>query len=170
VTGATTFTYTTPSSGTIASAAPSGSASVSGSNVTRSRSVASTADVGEARVNGGLPFASYTSGSATINGNILNADGSEVEASGIAVKKANIAFTPGITGALVDFGPDVLEVDTLTRDVALNGSYDGARAKLDVLTEFFFLQPGANEIEFADDKNSVSTGLLKVFYRSGWLG
>jgi hypothetical protein len=170
VTGSTTFTYTTPSAGTIASGAPSGSASVSGSNVTRSRSVASTADVGEARVNGSLPFASYTSGSATINGNIVNDDGSEVEASGIAVKKANIAFTPGLTGALVDFGPDVLEVDTLTRDVALNGSYEGARAKLDVLTEFFFLQPGANEIEFADDKNSVSTGLLKVFYRSGWLG
>ncbi len=71
---------------------------------------------------------------------------------------------------LADFGPDILDVDTLTRDVALNGSYEGARAKLDVLTEFFFLQPGANEIEFVDDKNSVSTGLLKVFYRSGWLG
>jgi hypothetical protein len=170
VTGSTTFTYTTASSGTIASAAPSGSASISGANVTRSRSVASAADVGEARVGGGLPFASYASGSATINGNIVNADGSEVEASGIAVKKADIPFTPGITGALVDFGPDILEVDTLTRDVALNGSYEGARAKLDVLTEFFFLQPGANEIEFADDKNSVSSGLLKVFYRSGWLG
>ena len=173
VTGATTFTYTTLSSGTIASSAPSGSAGtayVLGANVTGSRSVASTADVGEARVSGGLPFASYTAGSATINGNIVNADGSEVEAAGIAVKKANIAFTPGITGALVDFGPDILEVDTLTRDVALNGSYEGARAKLDVLTEFFFLQPGANEIEFADNKNSVSTGLLKVFYRSGWLG
>ena len=170
VTGSTTFTYTTASSGTISSAAPSGSASISGANVTRSRSVASAADVGEARVGGGLPFASYASGSATINGNIVNADGSEVEASGIAVKKADIPFTPGITGALVDFGPDILEVDTLTRDVALNGSYEGARAKLDVLTEFFFLQPGANEIEFADDKNSVSSGLLKVFYRSGWLG
>jgi hypothetical protein len=71
---------------------------------------------------------------------------------------------------IADFGPDVLEVDTRTRDVALNGSYEGARAKLDVLTEFFFLQPGANEIEFADDKNSISTGLLKIFYRSGWLG
>jgi hypothetical protein len=170
VTGATTFTYTTPSSGTIASGAPSGTAYILGSSVTRSRSVASTVDSGEARVSGGLPFASYSAGTATINGNIVNGDGSEVEASGIAVKKANIAFTPGLTGALADFGPDILEVDTLTRDVALNGSYDGARAKLDVLTEFFFLQPGANEIEFADNKNSVSTGLLKVFYRSGWLG
>jgi DNA/RNA endonuclease YhcR with UshA esterase domain len=172
VTGARTFTYTTPSSGTIASAAPSGTgtAYILGSSVSRSRSVASTADTGEARVSGGLPFAAYSAGTATINGNIVNADLSEVEASGIAVKKSNIAFTPGLTGAIADFGPDILEVDTLTRDVALNGSYEGARAKLDVLTEFFFLQPGANEIEFADDKNSVSTGLLKIFYRSGWLG
>jgi hypothetical protein len=170
VTGTNTFTYTTPSSGTIASAAPSGTAYILGSSVTRSRSIASAADTGEARVSGGLPFAAYGSGTATINGNIVNSDGSELEASGIAVKKNNISFTPGVTGALVDFGPDILEIDTLTRDVALNGNYEGARAKLDVLTEFFFLQPGANEIEFADDKNSVSTGLLKIFYRSGWLG
>lgn len=170
VTGANTFTYTTPTSGTIASAAPSAGSGIAGAKITRSRSVASTVDAGEARVGGGLPFTSYTSGTASIGGNIVNSDGSEVEASGIAVKKANIPFTPGLTGALADFGPDVLEVDTLTRDVALNGNYEGARAKLDVLTEFFFLQPGANQIEFADDKNSVSTGLLKVFYRSGWLG
>lgn len=170
VTGSNTFTYTTPSSGTIASGAPSGTAYILGASVTRSRSIASTADTGEARVSGGLPFASYSAGTATINGNIINDDLSEVEASGIAVKKSNIPFTPGLTGALADFGPDILEVDTLTRDVALNGSYEGARAKLDVLTDFFFLQPGANEIEFADDKNSVSTGLLKIFYRSGWLG
>lgn len=173
VTGATTFTYTTVTTGTVASAAPPGglAAVAVGSNVTRSRSVANTADAGQARVSGGLPFTSYTSGSATITGNITNSDGSEIEASGIAVKKANIAFTPGLPGnPIVDFGPDVLDVDTLTRDVALNGSYEGARAKLDVLTEFFFLQPGANEIEFADDKNSISTGLLKIFYRSGWLG
>jgi len=170
VTGTTTFTYTTPSSGTIASAAPSGTAYILGSSVTRSRSISNTADTGEARVSGGLPFAAYGSGTATINGNIVNSDGSELEASGIAVKKNNISFTPGVTGALVDFGPDILEIDTLTRDVALNGNYEGARAKLDVLTEFFFLQPGTNEIEFADDKNSESTGLIKVFYRSGWLG
>jgi hypothetical protein len=170
VTGANTFTYTTPSSGTIESATPSGVASILGALVTRSRSISNTADVGEARVSGGLPFAAYASGTATINGNIVNGDGSEIEASGIAVKKANIPFTPGLTGALVDFGPDILEIDTLTRDVALNGNYEGARAKLDVLTEFFFLRPGNNEIEFADDKNSISTGLLKIFYRSGWLG
>lgn len=170
VTGANTFTYITPSSGVITSSAPSGTAYVLGSSVTRSRSVSSTVDSGQARVSGGLPFASYSSGTATIDGNIVNSDGREVETSGIAVKKANIAFTPGLIGALADFGPDILEVDTLTRDVALNGSYEGARAKLDVLTEFFFLKPGLNEIEFKDDKNSVSTGLLKVFYRSGWLG
>lgn len=170
VTGANTFTYTTPSSGNISSSAPSGTAYIIGASVTRSRSVASTNDAGEARVGGSLPFAAYSGGTATINGNIVNDDSSEVEASGIVVKKANIPFTPGITGAVVDFGPDILEVNTLTRDVALNGSYEGARAKLDVLTEFFFLQPGNNEIEFVDNTNSTSTALLKVFYRSGWLG
>ncbi len=170
VTGANTFTYTTPSSGTIASGAPSGTAYILGSSVTRSRSVASTNDAGEARVGGSLPFAAYSGGTATINGNIVNGDGSEVEAAGIVVKKANIPFTPGLTGAVADFGPDVLEINTLTRDVFLNGSYENARAKLDVLTDFFFLEPSNNVIEFTDDKNSVSTGLLKVFYRSGWIG
>lgn len=170
VTGANTFTYTTPSSGTITSGAPSGTAYILGSSVTRSRSVASTNDSGEARVGGSLPFAAYSAGTATINGNIANDDLSEVEASGIVIKKANIPFTPGLTGAVADFGPDILEVNTLTRDVALNGSYEGARSKLDVLTDFFFLQPGNNVLEFSDDKNSTSTALLKVFYRSGWLG
>jgi hypothetical protein len=172
VTGANTFTYTTPSSGNISSSAPSGSgtAYILGANVVRSRSVASTNDSAELRVNGSLPFSAYASGTATIQGDIVNSDGSEFDASGFAVKKANIPFTPGITGAIADFGPDILEVNTQTRDVALNGSYDGARAKLDVLTDFFFLEPGNNEIEFKDDGNSTSTALLKVFYRSGWLG
>lgn len=172
VTGATTFTYVTPSSGNIASGAPASGASayILGGNVVRSRSVSTVSDTGELRVNGSLPFAAYTAGTATIQGDIVNPDGSEFEASGFAVKKANIAFTPGLTGAIVDFGPDILEINTQTRDVALNGSYEGARAKLDVLTDFFYLEPGNNEIEFKDDKNSTSQALLKVFYRSGWLG
>jgi hypothetical protein len=170
VTGANTFTYQTPTSGTIESGNLSGQAYVAGASILRSRSVITTSDSGEARVSGSLPFAAYSGGTATIGGNITEGDGTEVESAGIAVKKADIPFTPGLTGAIADFGPDILEVNTLTRDVALNGSYDGARAKLDVLTDFFFLQPGNNEIEFIDDKNSTSTALLKVFYRSGWLG
>lgn len=170
VTGATTFTYNTIASGVIEAAV------VSSTNVTAvggfaqtSRSISSGASSGAASVGGSLPF-SAANGAATVSPDILAGDGGARESAGIAVRKANIPFTPGITGASVDFGPDILEVNTLTRDVALNGSYDGARSKLDVLTDFFFLSPGQNEIEFEDEKNSTSTALLKVFYRSGWLG
>jgi hypothetical protein len=140
-----------------------------GSYAAANRTIPSAADEGAATVSGSLPFAAF-SGSSSVSADILSDIGGDIETSGRAIKKANIPFTPGLTGALVDFGPDVLEVDTLTRNVALNGSYDGARAKLDVLTDFFFLEPGENEIEFLDTNNSVSQALLKVYYRSGWLG
>ena len=148
---------------------PSASTVFGGSYAAANRTIPSTADEGAATVSGSLPFAAF-SGSSSVSADILSDVGGDIETSGTAIKKANIPFTPGLTGALVDFGPDILEVDTLTRNVALNGSYDGARAKLDVLTDFFFLEPGENEIEFLDTNNSVSQALLKVYYRSGWLG
>ena len=96
---------------------------------------------------------------------------SETDASGgVAVKKNDIPFTPGLVGAAMDFGPDLLEVDTLAKDVSLNGATFGGRAKLEVFTDFFFLETGANTIEFYDSSNSASNALLKVYYRSGWLG
>jgi hypothetical protein len=140
-----------------------------GSYAAANRTIPSTADAGTANVSGSLPFAAF-SGTAAVSADVLSETGDAVETSGTAIRKANIPFTPGLSGALVDFGPDILEVDTLTRNVALNGSYDGARAKLDVLTDFFFLEPGQNELEFLDTNNSVSQALLKVYYRSGWLG
>ncbi len=170
VTGSNTFTYNTVSSGVVEAAVTSSTnVTAIGGFAQTSRSISSTASSGSASVGGSLPFTAVN-GTATVSPDILASDGGEIESAGIAVKKANIPFTPGITGAAVDFGPDILEVNTLTRDVALNGSYDGARSKLDVLTDFFFLEPGNSEIEFEDQKNSTSTALLKIFYRSGWLG
>lgn len=148
---------------------PAGNTVFGGSYAAANRTIPNTADAGSATVSGSLPFAAF-SGTSSVSADILSETGGDIETSGTAIKKADIPFTPGITGATVDFGPDVLEVDTLTRNVALNGSYDGARAKLDVLTDFFFLEPGNNELEFLDTNNSVSDALLKVYYRSGWLG
>jgi hypothetical protein len=148
---------------------PAANSVFGGSYAAANRTIPSTADAGAANVSGSLPFAAF-SGSAAVSADILSDTGEAIETSGTAIKKANIPFTPGLTGALVDFGPDILEVDTLTRNVTLNGSYNGARAKLDVLTDFFFLEPGENELEFLDTNNSVSQALLKVYYRSGWLG
>ena len=170
VTGATTFTYTVATSATIVAGPATGATPyATGGFALASRSIASAADSGAAVVSGSLPFTAVN-GSASVSADILSDVGGEIETSGVAIRKTEVVFTPGISGAAVDFGPDILEINTLTRDVFLNGSYENARAKLDVLTDFFFLQPNNNEIEFIDEKNSVSASLLKVYYRSAWLG
>ena len=172
VTSTTAFTYTTSATGTIASAAPSGgTAAVFGGFALVSGTIPSTADAGILTASGNLPFTATTNdATAAITGDVLSPSGGEVDSSGIAVKNANIPFTPGLTGATIDFGPDLIEIDTLSKDVALNGEYSGARAKLDVFTDFFYLQPGENTIEFYDSSSSSSGALLKIYYRSGYLG
>lgn len=170
VTSATTFTYTVATSATIAAGPAVGATPyATGGFASASRSIPSTADTGAAVVSGSLPFTAV-SGSASVSADIVSDIGGDIETSGVAIRKTEVSFTPGITGAAVDFGPDLLEINTLTRDVFLNGSYDNARAKLDVLTDFFFLEPGENEIQFSDENNSISTSLAKIFYRSAWLG
>ncbi len=170
VTSPTTFTYNTTTTGTIEAAVVSAAnVKVVGGFVAASRTIPSGAVSGSVTVGGSLPFTAVN-GFAQVPPNILSVSNGPIDSSGVAIKTANIPFTPGLSGAFSDFGPDILEVNTLTRDVALNGSFDGARAKLDVLTDFFFLQPGENELEFIDENNTVSTALLKIFYRSGWLG
>lgn len=170
VTSSTTFTYSTTTSGDIEAAVTSANnVKVIGGFASVSRTIPSASVSGSATVGGSLPF-SAVSGFAQVPPDILSASNGAIESGGVAIKTANIPFTPGLTGAFSDFGPDILEINTLTRDVALNGSFDGARSKLDVLTDFFYLEPGDNQIEFLDENNTASTALMKVFYRSGWLG
>lgn len=170
VTSSTTFTYNTATSGDIEAAVVSANnVKVVGGFVSTSRNISSASVSGSATVGGSLPFTAVN-GFAQVPPNILSPSNGAIDSSGVAIKTANIPFTPGLSAAFTDFGPDILEVNTLTRDVALNGSFDGARAKLDVLTDFFFLEPGDNQLEFIDENSTVSTALLKVFYRSGWLG
>ena len=168
----TSFTYTTKTTGTIASAAPSGgTAAVFGGFALVSGTIPSTSDSGILTASGDLPFTAVTNdATASITGDVLSPSGGEIDSSGVAVKNANIPFTPGLTGATIDFGPDLIEIDTLSKDVALNGEYSGARAKLDVFTDFFYLEPGENTIEFYDSSSSSSASLLKIYYRSGYLG
>jgi len=169
VINATSFSYTTTTTGEITTEVAATLTSAIGGSAAINRTIASAAVTAAARVGGSIPFTAVN-GAASVGADILSETGGALETSGFAVKKADIPFTPGITGATVDFGPDILEVNTQTRDVALNGSFDGARAKLDVLTDFIYLAPGNNEIQFIDEKNSVSQALLKIYYRSGWLG
>jgi hypothetical protein len=152
-------------------AAGNGSVStlIQGAFARGNKTIASAADSGFFNASGSIPFA-VASGTASVSDNILSPSGGELDSSGIAVKKNDIPFTPGLVGASIDFGPDLLEIDTLSKDVSLNGAFSGGRAKLDVFTDFFFLEAGNNTIEFYDSTNSSSESLLKIYYRSGWLG
>ena len=65
---------------------------------------------------------------------------------------------------------DVLEIDTYDHEVALNGSVSGTRSIIDTLADWIKLAPGENIISFVDEGNANSTALLRVYYRSGWIG
>jgi hypothetical protein len=118
---------------------------------------------GQARVAGTLPFKA-ASGTASVSPTIARQ-----QSGGNAIRKNNVQFTPGLSGATGIIDSDVLEIDTKNKEVAFNGEVEGARGRIDVLADFIQLAPGLNEIEFGDTGNPEGSALLRVFYRSGWL-
>ena len=85
------------------------------------------------------------------------------------VKDATNVGSSAATGTATR-DPDVLEIDTYEREVALNGLTYGARVYLDTLTDWLTLSVGANTITFTDEGAANGTASLKVYYRSGWIG
>jgi hypothetical protein len=65
---------------------------------------------------------------------------------------------------------DVLEIDTYTHEVALNGETIGARVKIDTLTDWLTLSSGDNPIQFTDEGDATSDASMVIYYRSGWIG
>lgn len=63
-----------------------------------------------------------------------------------------------------------LEVDTYDRTVAVNGETAGARSQLETLTDWVQIEPGPNTIRFIDEGNANSTAVLRIYFRSGWIG
>jgi hypothetical protein len=123
--------------------------------------------LGLATVAGSLPFQG-SSGVASVSDTIARTG-----ASGKAIKKNDVQFTPGINQGVdvptAVLSADILEIDTKDKEVAFNGTVDGARNRIDVLADFIELAPGENTIEFEDNGNPESTATLRVYYRSGWL-
>lgn len=173
----TTFTYTA-AAGNESEVNSAGLVTITG-NIT-----ALTGDItpaGSATVSGSLPFTSLTGQAIVPNyigipNNEQNPTSVEpIDSAGSATKKNEVPFTPGVSIdpenlATVTYGPELLEIDTLNREVFLNGEIEGARAKIDILADFIKLLPGENIIEFEDSGNLSSDALLKIYYRSGWLG
>jgi hypothetical protein len=126
----------------------------------------SSADVipeGQATVSGSIP-SQGVSGTASVSDTIVR-----TLASGRAIKKNDVQFTPGITGATAVLSADILEINTKDKEVAFNGELEGARGYVDILADFIEIAPGENEIEFIDNGNPESTASLRIYYRSGWL-
>jgi hypothetical protein len=117
-----------------------------------------------AQVGGSLPFAAAT-GTASVSASIPRQ-----QTGGNVIKTNNVVFTPGLQGATAVSDADILEIDTRNREVAFNGEPDGARGRVDVLADFIQLAPGENQLEFEDGGNPESEAVLRVFYRSGWIG
>ena len=173
----TTFTYTA-AAGNEAAVDSAGLVTITGNIPSL---VEGTTPTGSATVSGSLPFTSLTGQALIPNyigvpNNIDNPTSVEpIDSSGFATKKNEVPFTPGVSinpesPATVTYGPELLEIDTLNREVFLNGEIEGARAKIDILADFIKLSPEENTIEFEDSGNPNSDALLKIYYRSGWLG
>lgn len=118
---------------------------------------------GTATVSGSLPFTGAT-GTATAPDDIP-----QLPAAGRAIKPNDVRFTPGLELATAVLDADILEINTLNREVFFNGFPEGARSKVDVLADFIRLAPGENVLEFEDQGSPDGEGSLKIFYRSGWL-
>lgn len=84
--------------------------------------------------------------------------------------KTDTNVTSTAASGTITFGPDILEIDTLEHEVALNGDAVGKRNIIDVLAEWTLLAPGNNIISFIDDGDATSDATLTVYYRSAWLG
>jgi len=119
---------------------------------------------GIATVSGSLPSSAAT-GTASVSDNVA-----KTAAGGYAIKKNNVIFTPGLSGANAFLSPEILEIDTKNREVAFNGEVEGARGRIDVLADFIELAPGENIIEFEDQGLPDGKANLRILYRSGWLG
>lgn len=158
-----TFTYT-KTAANVPALTEEQQETFSGAIVSLSGDIASAVSLGTATVSGALPFSSV-SGSASVSSNVARA-----VSAGNVIKKNDIQFTPGVEGGSIIVEADILEINTLNREVAFNGLLEGARAKIDVLANFMKMAPGTNIIEFEDNGNPESDANLKIYYRSGWLG
>lgn len=104
---------------------------------------------------------------ATFDGTYAIIDTPTTSSISYAVDVASLSSTPSSGTVTRDI--DVLEVDTYSKEVALNGETLGARVRVDTLTDWLTLAPGNNDIIFSDDGNANSPASLVIYYRSGWI-
>ena len=116
-------------------------------------------------------YVTITGINATYNGEVLIVNknsGAGVFNISYVVAAANEGNTA--SAGTVARAVDVLEIDTYTHEVALNGETIGARVKVDTLTDWLSLAAGNNAIQFTDGGDATSDASMVIYYRSGWIG
>ena len=116
-------------------------------------------------------YVTITGINATYNGEVLIVNknsGAGVFNISYVVAAANQGNTS--SSGTVTRAVDVLEIDTYTHEVALNGETIGARVKVDTLTDWLSLDAGNNTIQFTDEGDATSDASMVIYYRSGWIG
>lgn len=85
---------------------------------------------------------------------------------------ADVARTSATAGGTVALtAEDVLEIDTYSQEVALNGLATGYRFYINTLADWIYIQAGSNT--FSLDAYMPAGGdapYLDIYYRSGWIG
>jgi hypothetical protein len=88
----------------------------------------------------------------------------------VVYEKTALDAGPSSVSGTVSRDADIIEIDTYDQEVAFNGLIEGTRSKVDTLTDWITLAPGLNTIRLIDEGQASSTAIMRVFYRSGWLG
>lgn len=104
---------------------------------------------------------------ATFNGEHIIADTPSTTSVSYSLVSANVSSTA--SSGTVTRDVDIMEIDTYTKEVAVNGEKIGARVKVDTLTDWVTLAPGDNTILFQDEGDATSPASLTIYYRSGWI-
>lgn len=104
---------------------------------------------------------------STFNGEHLITAIPGTQSFSFAVTASNV--TEVASSGAVSRDADFMEIDTYSKEVAVNGETLGARVKVDTLTDWLTLAPGNNSILFEDEGDANSTASLTIYYRSGWI-
>lgn len=95
---------------------------------------------------------------------------------------STISFNVGTVGDLAKVinEDNYLDIDTKNREIRAGQFIDGvshesaksARGLLDPFIDWIYLQPGSNQIVFADSgaEFEENTATLEIYWRSGWIG
>jgi hypothetical protein len=100
---------------------------------------------------------------------LIEVTGEVTATAALPAKIKNITRDELIEIVDITTGDDVLTIDTYNREVLYNDSSIGSRARIGILAQWIWLDPGANQINFEDTSKANSTAVCRILFQSGWI-